>query len=756
MRAFSPAGHGSDRGSGFADEESEEEEEVEPESPRGSLLSPGAPALMGKDEPTLLFPGSLGSEKMASLQKESPDGRTLSSSEEDDAAESEQPPRHAHEEEDSQGAIIPDEPPVRPFTGAGEPAQSLERSAVVADLSSPGGRSSEDDEEESLPATRLSPDEAKKRGLSFDYTEPQVQGGHGFLAGRQNGMDKTPEESRSPDSCRADPGSPFSPCTAPEQEASPSAENETQIEEEDEDEEDSEEEAETLRQVEKFPEPEKRGEAADTVQVTPEKYLESRDEGLVVTASAAQFMEAAQVVIPDASSKAASVAAPPSAPAASARKAQKAPAATATAAAPPPKTGAKFPKAPPAGAPTSRKPNVPAVQNKAKASAGPEKAAADKTAKIPKATTPANARPNVTYKLPPSLTSTPPKKALASSTPGSSTSRPSAIPAPSSGGTRLGAGDGKINNSRAPGGAKLQAKALGRAPPPGAQTAASRPEQRKPGVGKSDKDLPKTPDRSGYSSPSTPKSPSGRATAPGQPQAKEVKKIAVVRTPPKSPGSLKSRTPAPLVPMPDLKNVRSKIGSTENIKHQPGGGRVQIVHKKIDLSNVQSKCGSKVNLRHKPGGGNVEIKTEKMDFKVQSKIGSLDNIGHVAGGGQRKKEKGKEAEAGVADPALNGDGLGPAHTESSPQSPQTPLFHPVIPEEPPLINLEIESHKLNFREQAKARTDHGAEIVCKSPDGGSPRRLSNVSSSGSINMTDSPQLSTLADQVSASLAQQGL
>uniref|UniRef100_A0A673GX63 Microtubule-associated protein n=1 Tax=Sinocyclocheilus rhinocerous TaxID=307959 RepID=A0A673GX63_9TELE len=211
-------------------------------------------------------------------------------------------------------------------------------------------------------------------------------------------------------------------------------------------------------------------------------------------------------------------------------------------------------------------------------------------------------------------------------------------------------------------------------------------------------DSPKTPDRSGCSSPAS------RSSTPGQ----QVKKVAVVRTPPKSPGSLRSRAPiAPVAPLPDLKNIKSKIGSTENIKHQPGGGKVQIVHKKIDLSNVQSKCGSKVNIHHKPGGGNVEIKSEKLDFKGQSKVGSLENIGHVPRGGQRK----------------------------------------------------IESHKLNFREQAKARTDHGAEIVCRSPDistDGSPRRLSNVSSSGSINMTDSPQLSTLADQVSASLAKQGL
>uniref|UniRef100_A0A673HZ98 Microtubule-associated protein n=1 Tax=Sinocyclocheilus rhinocerous TaxID=307959 RepID=A0A673HZ98_9TELE len=211
-------------------------------------------------------------------------------------------------------------------------------------------------------------------------------------------------------------------------------------------------------------------------------------------------------------------------------------------------------------------------------------------------------------------------------------------------------------------------------------------------------DSPKTPDRSGCNSPAS------RSSTPGQ----QVKKVAVVRTPPKSPGSLRSRAPiAPVAPMPDLKNIKSKIGSTENIKHQPGGGKVQIVHKKIDLSNVQSKCDSKGNIHHKPGGGNVEIKSEKLDFKAQSKVGSLENIGHVPKGGQKK----------------------------------------------------IESHKLNFREQAKARTDHGADIVCRSPDistDGSPRRLSNVSSSGSINMTDSPQLSTLADQVSASLAKQGL
>ncbi|XP_064895623.1 microtubule-associated protein tau isoform X24 [Columba livia] len=246
---------------------------------------------------------------------------------------------------------------------------------------------------------------------------------------------------------------------------------------------------------------------------------------------------------------------------------------------------------------------------------------------------------------------------------------------------------------------------------------------------------PKTPPSSGRKEQKKPPPAAAKSE-----KAREPKKVAVVRTPPKSPASAKSRIQPSAAPMPDLKNVKSKIGSTENLKHQPGGGKVQIINKKLDFSSVQSKCGSKDNIKHipgggsvqivykpvdlshvtskcgslgnihhKPGGGQVEVKSEKLDFKdkVQSKIGSLDNISHVPGGGNKK----------------------------------------------------IETHKLTFRENAKAKTDHGAEIVYKSPTisgDASPRRLSNVSSTGSINMVDSPQLATLADEVSASLAKQGL
>lgn len=196
------------------------------------------------------------------------------------------------------------------------------------------------------------------------------------------------------------------------------------------------------------------------------------------------------------------------------------------------------------------------------------------------------------------------------------------------------------------------------------------------------------------------RSPASRSSTPNR----DVKKVAVVRTPPRSPGSVRGRTPPlPSHPMPDLSSVKSKVGSTENLKHIPGGGKVQIVSKKMDLSNVTSKCGSKENIHHKPGGGKVEIKSEKLGYKsVQSKVGSLENISHVPGGGKKK----------------------------------------------------IESQKLTFRENAQARTDHGADIVVQ-PDSSS-HRLSNTSSPGSLNAAEAPPLDTLADQVSASLAKQGL
>lgn len=200
------------------------------------------------------------------------------------------------------------------------------------------------------------------------------------------------------------------------------------------------------------------------------------------------------------------------------------------------------------------------------------------------------------------------------------------------------------------------------------------------GMGKAES--PKSGDRSGYSSPGSPSTPTGRSRTSSSQMAssREPKKVAIVRTPPKSPASAKSRLqPVPsTAPIPDLKNVRSKIGSIDNIRHTPGGGKVQITHKPVDLSRVTSKCGSMGNIHHRPGGGNIEVKSEKLDFKekVQSKIGSLDNITHTPGGGTKKREKGNEDKpTGSLSP--NGFPNIPP-----PPLPEEPDLLPPLPEEP--------------------------------------------------------------------------
>ncbi|XP_056913445.1 microtubule-associated protein 4-like isoform X7 [Takifugu flavidus] len=160
------------------------------------------------------------------------------------------------------------------------------------------------------------------------------------------------------------------------------------------------------------------------------------------------------------------------------------------------------------------------------------------------------------------------------------------------------------------------------------------------------------------------------------------------------------RNPRPInAPTPDLKNVRSKIGSTDNMKYQPGGGkvtstqnnkadpstpaskaRVQILHKKLDFSHVTSRCGSKDNIKHVPGGGNVQILNKKVDVsKVTSKCGSKDNIKHKPGGGEMKIESHKmnikaKSKVGSMDNVGPGNGQTNGHKEAkveekSPSSP---------------------------------------------------------------------------------------
>uniref|UniRef100_A0AAY4AIX7 Microtubule-associated protein n=1 Tax=Denticeps clupeoides TaxID=299321 RepID=A0AAY4AIX7_9TELE len=213
--------------------------------------------------------------------------------------------------------------------------------------------------------------------------------------------------------------------------------------------------------------------------------------------------------------------------------------------------------------------------------------------------------------------------------------------------------------------------------------------------------------------PGTPPSYSSRtpgSRTPGTPRSLSIppheRKVAIIRSGPKSPGSTHRQLRVVNQPLPDLSSIKSKIGSTDNLKYHPKGGQVPIQNSRIDLSHVTSKCGSMSNIRHRPGGGNVQIENAKLDFKekAQAKVGSMENTHHTPGGG----------------------------------------------------NVTIESHKLSFREHAKARVDHGAEIITQSSGYSSPRRLSNVSSSGSINVTECQQLVSLSEGVTTALAKRGL
>ncbi|XP_067326156.1 microtubule-associated protein tau isoform X5 [Anolis sagrei] len=463
-------------------------------------------------------------------------------------------------------------------------------------------------------------------------------------------------------------------------------------------------------------------------------------------------------------------------------------------------------------------------------------------------------KPSITPKRNSSVSSIPLKKTsspIVSSVPASTPKHISSIESrPTSSGTKDKKGKGpdmknatKIavprppvaQNQKSPAGtSRIPAKTptIPKTPP----SLAAKKEQRRPPNTKSEKgEQVKSGDRSGYSSPGSPGTPGSRSRTPSLPTPpnREPKKVAVVRTPPKSPASAKTRLQTAPVPMPDLKNIKSKIGSTENLKHQPGGGKVQLINKKLDLSHVQSKCGSKDNIKHTPGGGSVPVIDKKLDLShVQSKCGSKDNIKHTPGGGSVQVIDKKldfshiQSRCGSKDNIKHTPGGGSvqvidkkldfSHIQSRCGSKDnikhTPgggsiqiVYKPVdlshitskcgsldnihhkpggglvevksekldfkdkvqskigsldnITHIPGGGNRKIESHKLTFRENAKAKTDHGAEIVYKSPTvsgDASPRRLSNVSSTGSINMVDSPQLATLADEVSASLAKQGL
>ncbi|MEE6510053.1 hypothetical protein FKM82_029121 [Ascaphus truei] len=135
-------------------------------------------------------------------------------------------------------------------------------------------------------------------------------------------------------------------------------------------------------------------------------------------------------------------------------------------------------------------------------------------------------------------------------------------------------------------------------------TAPSRPKTTKPAVPK--------PTSAPNAAADTKKLPTAKPAPLNKPTAKPTVNLSTTAAAPISKPSAVPKQPRPAsAPAPGVKNIRSKIGSTDNLKHQAGGGKVQILSKKVDVSKVSSKCGSKTNIKHKPGGGDVKIEGNK-------------------------------------------------------------------------------------------------------------------------------------------------
>lgn len=95
------------------------------------------------------------------------------------------------------------------------------------------------------------------------------------------------------------------------------------------------------------------------------------------------------------------------------------------------------------------------------------------------------------------------------------------------------------------------------------------------------------------------------------------------------------KAPVGLAKGPDLKNCKSKVGSLNNIKHTPSGGKATISSQKLKWE-AKSKVGSLENKEYKPGGGAIKVETRKLEWKTCSKVQSLQNIDHKPGGGNVK------------------------------------------------------------------------------------------------------------------------
>ena len=65
---------------------------------------------------------------------------------------------------------------------------------------------------------------------------------------------------------------------------------------------------------------------------------------------------------------------------------------------------------------------------------------------------------------------------------------------------------------------------------------------------------------------------------------------------------------------PNLKQIKSKVGSLQNASHKPGGGEIKIENRKLDWKR-EARTDAK-NMAYKPGGGDKRV---RVPFQKQKK-----------------------------------------------------------------------------------------------------------------------------------------
>ncbi|KAL5285010.1 MAP2 family protein [Megaselia abdita] len=156
-------------------------------------------------------------------------------------------------------------------------------------------------------------------------------------------------------------------------------------------------------------------------------------------------------------------------------------------------------------------------------------------------------------------------------------------------------------------------------------------------------------DRNGEVTPSSPNTPMKDSEPSRPPSAAPSNKSSKSRSVSRSRLLTKTPEPEPIkkvpmnkiqvggAPSPNLKAVKSKIGSLNNATYKPGGGNIKIETKKLDFNKTAPKIEAK-NDKYAPKGGDKKIVTTKLQWNAKSKIGSLDNTAHKPGGGDKKIE----------------------------------------------------------------------------------------------------------------------